>query len=105
MIMTSDSGSLNAECELGSSICTLSGGLNCVVSMKNVSRRKATSTMGVMSILMPTRGFFFTGIWFHLEMRCERLFVSQSQRLDNGVAGFIDHVGEAVDLVGEEIVG
>jgi len=51
--MTSDSGSLNCEFEDKNSIYTSSGGLNCVVNMKNVSRRNATSTRGVMSILMP----------------------------------------------------
>ena len=35
-----------------------------VVSMKNVSSKNATSTMGVMSILTPIRRIFFAAIYF-----------------------------------------
>ena len=37
-----------------------SGGLNCVVVMKKMSSRNATSTIGVMSMLMPMRRFFLS---------------------------------------------
>ena len=64
IIITSDSGSLNSEWEDGNTIVTSSCGLNCVVSMKKVSSRKATSTSGVMSILTPCRCGLNFGIGF-----------------------------------------
>src|SRR5258706_11312606 len=100
MSMTFDSGSLNAECEAGSTICTSSGGRNCVVSMKNVSRRNATSTIGVMSILTETLAFFILGIGVILS----GLLCPGGQCLHHVVAGFVDHIGEIVHLVDEKVV-
>ena len=57
-----DSGNLLSECEAGKLTETTSGGLNCVVSIKNVSNKKATSTIGVISSTKPTRLDFTFGI-------------------------------------------
>jgi hypothetical protein len=59
-VMTLDSGSLISEFDWGSVICTSSGGLNWVVNIKNVNSKNATSTSGVISILIPAlRGLNF----------------------------------------------
>src|ERR1043166_164205 len=81
-------------------ICTSSGGRNVVVSMKNVSNRKATSTKGVLSIATPNLRFLILGIGrpFHL-------FRTGCQRLNYLVAGLINHIGEIIDLIDEEIIG
>src|SRR6266487_2031809 len=59
-VMMSDSGDFASELDSGSEILSLSGGLNWVVVMKKMSSRKATSTIGVMSMLMPMRRFFLS---------------------------------------------
>ena len=58
--MISDSGDFASEEDLGRSILSFSGGWNCVVVMKNISNRNATSNMGVMSMLTPMGRFFLS---------------------------------------------
>src|SRR5437867_8612910 len=60
IVMMSDSGDLASEFDSGSVILSFSGGLNCVVHMKKMRSRNATSTIGVMSMLMPIRRFFLS---------------------------------------------
>ena len=60
MVMMSDSGDFASELDSGRVILSFSGGLNCVVHMKKMRSRKATSTIGVMSIEMPMRRFFLS---------------------------------------------
>ncbi len=49
------SGTWISDFDPGSATLTRSGGLKVVVVMKKMSRRNATSTIGVMSILIPIR--------------------------------------------------
>ncbi len=59
MVMTSLSGIFRSEDDSGRSMRSFAGGANWVVVMKKMSSRNATSTMGVMSMLIPMRFFFF----------------------------------------------
>src|SRR5258706_6589031 len=99
--MTLDSGNLIAECDEGSDISTSSGGRNWVVSIKNVSSRNASSTIGVMSTRTDILAFLIFGI---REPFRSYLFFGR-KRLDDVVARFIDHIGEVIHLVHEKVIG
>src|SRR6476660_2812867 len=103
MVMMSLSGALRSEDDFGRSILSRSGGWNCVVVMKKMSSRKATSTMGVMSTETPMRLIFLS-----MASPSPRLALGRSARgeeLDGFERRFVDHVVEAVHLGGEHVVG
>ena len=62
MTTTPVSGNWKAECEYGVWTATSSGFLNTVVVMKKISKRKAMSTIGVISMETGIRRFFGAAI-------------------------------------------
>src|SRR5437899_3109955 len=99
IVMMSDSGDLASEFESGKVILSFSGGLNCVVHMKKMRSRNATSTIGVMSIEIPMRRFFLSiASWLlPLVARCR-------QELNGLVRGLVHHVVEVVHSRDEHVV-
>src|SRR5712675_122580 len=67
--------------------------------MKKISSRKATSTIGVMSMLTPMRRFFLSMSWPLLAFARRR-----REQLDRLVRGFVHHVVEVVDARHEHVV-
>src|SRR5438105_5545083 len=98
--MMSDSGDLASEFDSGSVILSFSGGLNCVVHMKKISSRNATSTIGVMSMAMPMRRFFLS-----IDPLLAPLAGGGGQQLNGLVRRFIHHVVEVVHARHEHVVG
>src|SRR5882672_2292046 len=88
MVMMLDSGDFASEFDSGSVILSFSGGLNWVVHMKKMSSRKATSTIGVMSMLMPMRRFFLSIAPLLLLPLGRR----GREQLDRLVRGLVHHV-------------
>src|SRR5688572_24909873 len=86
---TSDSGTFKLEWLSGREIGTFCGGSNCDVDMKKMSSRKATSTIGVMSILIPIRFIFFAAMLL-------RRFLD-GEHLDHFQGRLVHHVVEVVD--------
>src|SRR5437867_2803564 len=99
IVMMSDSGDLASELDSGSVILSFSGGLNCVVHMKKMSSRNATSTIGVMSIAIPMRRFFLS-----IARPLSLLAGRGGEQLHGLVRGFVHHVVEAVDAGHEHVV-
>src|SRR5688572_2843644 len=95
-VMMCVSGFLNSEADAGSVICSFSGGWNCVVVMKKMSSRNATSTSGVMSIAIPIRLLLILPTCRLLRARREVL-----HRLERRL---VDHVAEVVHLGREHVV-
>ena len=62
MVITPVSGKVKVECDVGVCTATSSGFLNTVVDMKKINSKKATSTIGVMSILIEILRFFGAAI-------------------------------------------
>src|SRR5437899_4598874 len=100
MVMISDSGDLASELDLGRSIRSRSGGWNWVVVMKKIRSRNATSTMGVMSMLIPMRLFFLsTSASPLLPVRGRR-----REELEHLVRSLVHHVVEVVHARHEHVV-
>src|SRR5688572_1720332 len=103
--MMFDSGFLNSEADAGSVIFSFSGGWNCVVVMKKMRSRNATSTSGVMSIAMPTR-LGLRILLMALPRGPGGLVRGPRRQVLHGLERrLVDHVREVVDLGREDVVG
>src|SRR5262245_26750986 len=103
IVMICDSGDLASELDSGSVILSFSGGFICVVVMKKISSRKATSTVSVMSMAMPIRRFCFSIAGFLL--RLPVVGGRGGEQLDRLVRRLVHHVVEVVDAGHEHVVG